>query len=90
MTWQIGFNVFGHCGYEIFPHGFLRTRFGRFLNTPTHHAMHHENFRANFGLYFNVWDRLMGTNDPDYTRRFEQVTSDQNLPPNFQGQQHAE
>ena len=75
MTWQIAFNVFGHCGYEIFPHWFLRSWFGYILNTPTHHALHHEKFRGNFGLYFNVWDRLMGTNHPDYVRRFEQATA---------------
>jgi Delta7-sterol 5-desaturase len=74
MLWQISFNVFGHCGYEIFPHWFLRSRCGKILNSVTHHGMHHETFRANFGLYFNVWDRLMGTNHPEYERRFEQLT----------------
>ena len=89
MTWQIGFNVFGHCGYEIFPHGFLKTWSGHFLNTPTHHTMHHENFRANFGLYFNIWDRMMGTNDPEYSHRFEQVTA--TFPPEqIRGQHNAE
>ena len=43
---------------------------GRFLNTPTHHAMHHEKVGANFGLYFNYWDRWFGTNHPEYERRF--------------------
>jgi lathosterol oxidase len=74
MLWQIGFNVVGHCGFEIMPRWFMRSGIGKFLNTPTHHAMHHEAFRANFGLYFNVWDRLMGTNHPYYEERFEQVT----------------
>jgi lathosterol oxidase len=75
MTWQITFNVAGHCGYEIFPAWFLRSPLGRILNTPTHHAMHHEKVGANFGLYFNVWDRLLGTNHPDYERRFAAVTA---------------
>lgn len=74
MTWQIAFNVFGHCGYELFPSWFLRSRLGLFLNSVTHHSLHHEKFRANFGLYFNVWDRLMGTNHADYQRRFESAT----------------
>lgn len=74
MVWQIAFNVFGHCGYEIFPRSFLGSRVGVFLNSVTHHALHHEKFRANYGLYFNVWDRLMGTNHADYERRFEQAT----------------
>ncbi|MDR3636023.1 MAG: sterol desaturase family protein [Isosphaeraceae bacterium] len=75
MTWQIAFNVFGHSGYEIFPRWFLGTWAGKFLNTPTHHALHHEKVVANFGLYFNVWDRLCGTNHPDYEGRFAAVTT---------------
>lgn len=74
MGWQISFNVFGHCGYEIFPQWFLRSRAAWFLNSVTHHALHHEKFRANYGLYFNVWDRLLGTNHLDYERRFELAT----------------
>jgi sterol desaturase/sphingolipid hydroxylase (fatty acid hydroxylase superfamily) len=75
MAWQIGFNVLGHCGYEIFPRWFLRTWAGKVLNTPTHHTLHHEKVRGNYGLYFNVWDRLLGTNHPDYEARFERATT---------------
>lgn len=31
--------------------------------------------KGNYGLYFNVWDRLMGTNHPDYEARFREVTT---------------
>ncbi|HEX4130901.1 MAG TPA: sterol desaturase family protein [Pirellulales bacterium] len=74
MVWQIAFNVFGHCGYELWPKGFLRTWLGWILNTPTHHALHHEKFRENYGLYFNVWDRLMATNHRLYEQRFAEAT----------------
>jgi len=74
MMWQIVFNVLGHCGYEIFPRWFLHTWAGKFLNTPTHHTMHHEKVNGNYGLYFNYWDRLLGTNHPDYELRFEATT----------------
>lgn len=73
--WRHVFSVMGHAGYEIFPAGFFRWGFGRILNTPTHHVQHHTAFRSNFGLYFNVWDRLMGTNHPDYEAVFEEVTN---------------
>jgi Delta7-sterol 5-desaturase len=73
MLWQISFNVLGHCGYEMFPRWFVRSWCGRLLNTATHHAQHHETNRANFGLYFNWWDRLMGTNHAKYAERFEEV-----------------
>lgn len=81
MVWQITFNVLGHCGYEILPRWFLRSRAGWVLNTVTHHALHHEKFRANFGLYFNVWDRLMGTNHRDYEHRFVQAAAGASPPP---------
>jgi lathosterol oxidase len=37
--------------------------------------MHHQYFRGNYGLYFNIWDRMMGTNHPDYEKRFYAVTT---------------
>jgi lathosterol oxidase len=73
MLWQITFNVLGHTGYEYHPKGFVKSRWGWWLNTPTNHIQHHEKFRGNYGLYFNYWDRLMGTNHPDYEDRFQQV-----------------
>jgi sterol desaturase/sphingolipid hydroxylase (fatty acid hydroxylase superfamily) len=79
MAWQILFNVFGHCGYEVLPRWFMRCGAGRVLNSVTHHGLHHEKFRANFGLYFNVWDRLMGTNHPEYEGRFERATGEMEL-----------
>lgn len=74
MIWQIGFNVAGHAGYEIWPRWFMDSWLGKFMNTPTNHIMHHEKMRGNYGLYFNVWDRLMGSNHPDYEARFRAVT----------------
>jgi Delta7-sterol 5-desaturase len=43
------------------------------MNTATHHNMHHQLLKHNFGLYFNFWDRLMGTNHPEYEQRFEEI-----------------
>lgn len=75
MVWQMTFNVIGHTGYEYNRPGFMRSWLRLIINTPTNHAMHHEKFRGNYGLYFNFWDRLMGTNHQDYERRFEEVTT---------------
>jgi sterol desaturase/sphingolipid hydroxylase (fatty acid hydroxylase superfamily) len=75
MVWQISFNVIGHTGYEIWPRWLMDTWLGKFVNTPTNHAMHHEFLRGNYGLYFNIWDRLMGTNHTGYEERFREVTS---------------
>lgn len=73
MVWQITFNVLGHTGYEYHPRWLMDTWLGKFLNTPTNHVQHHEAFRGNYGLYFNYWDRLMGTNHPAYEDRFREV-----------------
>lgn len=75
MLWQIAFNIAGHTGYEFHPRWLMDSWLGKVLNTPTNHAMHHEKMQGNFGLYFNVWDRLMGTNHADYEARFREVTS---------------
>jgi lathosterol oxidase len=75
MVWQITFNVAGHTGYEYNPKWLLDSWLGKFLNTPTNHIMHHEYFRGNYGLYFNLWDRLMGTNHARYETRFREVTT---------------
>jgi sterol desaturase/sphingolipid hydroxylase (fatty acid hydroxylase superfamily) len=75
MFWQITFNIIGHTGYEFHPRWLMDSWLGRIVNTPTNHAQHHEKMRGNYGLYFNVWDRLMGTNHPDYESRFREVTT---------------
>ncbi len=73
--WQIFINVVGHTGFEFHPKWLMRTPLRFVLNTPTHHVLHHEKMRGNYGLNFNLWDRLMGTNHPDYESRFREVTS---------------
>ena len=75
MVWQISFNILGHTGFEIYPRWLMDSWLGKVLNTPTNHAMHHEKLKGNYGLYFNVWDRLMKTNHADYEKRFREVTT---------------
>jgi len=75
MIWQIVFNVIGHTGYEYFPSWLMKSWLGKVLNTPTNHVQHHEKMRGNYGLYFNVWDRVMGTNHKDYEACFHEVTT---------------
>ncbi|MEX0741608.1 MAG: sterol desaturase family protein, partial [Phycisphaeraceae bacterium] len=68
-------NVGGHLGFEILPRGFARHRLLGWHNTSVHHDMHHHRVHCNFGLYFNVWDRLMGTNHPDYLAEHDRITA---------------
>ncbi len=66
-------NVLGHLGFELYPSGSTKHWLGRWNNTSTHHNMHHKYTRCNYGLYFNWWDTLMGTNHARYEEQFEQV-----------------
>jgi sterol desaturase/sphingolipid hydroxylase (fatty acid hydroxylase superfamily) len=53
--------VTNHMGWEIFPRWLVRGPAGAWLITASHHQLHHEAYRCNYGLYFRVWDRLCGT-----------------------------
>lgn len=70
-------NVLGHLGFEIFPSGFTTNPLTKLSNTSVHHNMHHKYVNYNFGLYFNFWDKWMGTNHPNYHQEFESVASKQ-------------
>jgi sterol desaturase/sphingolipid hydroxylase (fatty acid hydroxylase superfamily) len=72
---MIVYNVYGHLGYELYPAGFNKHWLGKWINTSVNHNQHHQYFNGNYGLYFTVWDRLMGTLRPDYDKRFEEVTT---------------
>lgn len=66
-------NIWFHSGYEFFPKGFPRGVITRWINTSTHHNLHHSRTHGNFSLYFNFWDRVCGTNRPEYEDYFDEV-----------------
>jgi sterol desaturase/sphingolipid hydroxylase (fatty acid hydroxylase superfamily) len=70
---QTAFNVAGHMGYEFYPSGWTRFPFLKFKTTGTHHNMHHAKFNGNYGLYFTWWDKIFGTEFPDYENSFEEI-----------------
>lgn len=69
--YQLTLNVGGHLGFEFFRSGFTQRLHSRWSNTSTHHNMHHKFVNCNYGLYFNIWDSVMGTNHPKYHEEFE-------------------
>jgi sterol desaturase/sphingolipid hydroxylase (fatty acid hydroxylase superfamily) len=71
----VGFiiNVYGHLGYEVAPKWLRKTFLFEIVNTSVHHNLHHSKFKGNYGLYFRVWDRLMGTEHPDYVKDYDRV-----------------
>jgi sterol desaturase/sphingolipid hydroxylase (fatty acid hydroxylase superfamily) len=80
MLHQIVRNTLGHSGYELMPaHADGRPMFD-FLTTTTHHDLHHAQAGWNYGLYFTWWDRIMGTEHPDYHARFAQAVRKPLLP----------
>ncbi len=67
------YNVYGHLGFEMYPAGFNKHWLGKWINTSVGHNQHHQFFKGNYGLYFVIWDRLMGTLRPDYDTAFESL-----------------
>jgi Delta7-sterol 5-desaturase len=76
LTWvlyQTAMNVLGHLGFELFPSGFTTGAISKWHNTSVHHNMHHKHVTCNYGLYYNFWDRVMGTNHERYSQEFESI-----------------
>ncbi|WP_127128524.1 sterol desaturase family protein [Pseudoflavitalea rhizosphaerae] len=66
-------NVYGHLGYEIMPKGLRKSFLFEIINTSVHHNLHHSKFKGNYGLYFRYWDRMMGTENPDYVKEYDKI-----------------
>lgn len=64
-------NVMAHLGHELLPRWWTRTPVLRWTNTATFHALHHERFTGNYGLFTRVWDRLLGTELDGYELSFD-------------------
>jgi sterol desaturase/sphingolipid hydroxylase (fatty acid hydroxylase superfamily) len=72
---SIIYNIYGHLGWELYPKGFSKSLIGKWVNTSVNHNQHHKYFKGNYGLYFLLWDRMMGTIRADYDEAFEEVKS---------------
>ncbi len=74
LTHMILRNVMGHAGVELFPCGWAGSRWLGWITATVHHDQHHATSRWSYGLYFRWWDRMMGTEHPDYVGAFERAT----------------
>ncbi|MFO7568127.1 MAG: sterol desaturase family protein [Enhygromyxa sp.] len=63
-------NVMAHLGHELLPSWWTRAPLLRWTNTATFHALHHQRFNGNYGLFSRVWDRLLGTELEGYEVAF--------------------
>lgn len=66
-TFVLFMSVYGHLGFELRAN---KTRVFTLFNTSIHHDQHHKFFHCNYGIYFNFWDRIMGTNHETYPQAF--------------------
>lgn len=56
-------SVINHLDIELYPSVMLKPNGGWIIGA-THHAMHHKQFKCNFGLYFTFWDKWRKTESP--------------------------
>ena len=69
-------NCMGHAGLELHARGWASHPVLKWISTTTHHDLHHAgSFNHNFGFYFTWWDKLMGTEHPDYVAVYDRVTA---------------
>lgn len=66
-------NIIGHSGYEFFPKNFASSAMTRMNSCATFHYMHHQSPGHNLSLFFNFWDRLMGTLHPNYETFYAEI-----------------
>lgn len=67
-------SVINHLDIEVYPKGFHKNFFGRWLIGATHHSLHHKQFKYNYGLYFTFWDKWKKTESPVFEKLFEEKT----------------
>ena len=72
LTLNVLWGTLGHSGVEPFPAKLSNWPLLKITGTSTFHAEHHEHPKYNFGFYTLIWDKLFGTIDPDYEKRFKQ------------------
>lgn len=62
LTIMTIYNILVHLGYEVLTKTPANHPVGKWHNTTTNHDLHHEiGGRFNYGFYFTLWDRWMGT-----------------------------
>ena len=61
LTIMTVMGITNHMGWEMFPKRMVQGPAGKWLITASHHQLHHQRNKCNYGLYFRFWDRLCGT-----------------------------
>lgn len=61
-TWAMG----NHLGFQIVPDSCISRHLGQWFIGSAHHLVHHQKITHHYGLYFTFWDKVLGTQDPEY------------------------
>jgi sterol desaturase/sphingolipid hydroxylase (fatty acid hydroxylase superfamily) len=64
--------VLNHLGIDRLPISFPHHWLGKWFIGPAHHSFHHVKYTVHYGLYFTFWDKLLGTQDPDYEKNLDE------------------
>ena len=57
-------SIINHLDIEIYPEKIRNHSLGKLLIGASHHALHHKQYKYNFGLYFTFWDKWKKTESP--------------------------
>jgi lathosterol oxidase len=69
LTTMTVWAVLNHLGIDRLPSSFPHHWLGRWFIGPAHHSIHHRQYTVHYGLYFTFWDKLLGTQDPNYAQK---------------------
>jgi Delta7-sterol 5-desaturase len=70
LTTMTAWAVLNHLGLDRLPQSFPHHWLGRWFIGPAHHQIHHVKYGLHYGLYFTFWDKLLGTQHPNYEKNF--------------------
>ncbi|CAN1213600.1 sterol desaturase family protein [Tumidithrix helvetica PCC 7403] len=71
LTTMTVWAVLNHLGLDRLPLSFPHHWLGKWFIGPDHHSIHHLKYTMHYGLYFTFWDKLLGTQDPNYEKKFD-------------------
>lgn len=61
-VWSTG----NHLGLQVVPRTRSSSWWGQWLIGSSHHLVHHQRYSRHYGLYFTLWDKVLGTQDERY------------------------
>jgi len=66
LTTMTVWAVLNHLGLDRLPLTFPHHWLGKWFIGPAHHSIHHLKYTVHYGLYFTFWDKLLGTQAPNF------------------------